>query len=177
MNHTKLWLLALILTPSTSFAFFCPTNFKQIDFGYTIEQVTEACGAPDKEETREKKPEGPQEWSYYVPQTVGTQGISSQAKGTLKTQVAFDSSGKLINISVNGIGVGSTSLCGTTVNLGDSQDKVKAACGEPPFITKGDPPPSPSGAPQVSKKITEFTYNTQPPVKMIFEDGILKEKQ
>lgn len=160
------------LLPTFSFAFFCPTNFNQIQEGDSIEQVQALCGKPDKQETVEKKAEGPQEWSYFVPQTVGMSSMNP-AQGTLKTQVTFDSSGKAINISVNGIGVGSTAICGSMIQLGDSSERIKSACGTPVLVNKQ----SPEENKEQPTKITSFTYGTTPPVTLMFENGKLMEKQ
>lgn len=167
-------LLATLFFPTLSVAFFCPTNFSQIDYGNSIEDVQRICGNPDKQETKVIKPEGAQEWSYYIPQTVASNSLSGSVSGTLKTQMAFDAQGKLINISVNGIGVGSSTICGQNIQLGDSRENVKKTCGSPSFINRQE---TDSAAPQEEKKIVEFTYNTNPPIKLIFENGKLKEKQ
>ena len=164
--------LSFILAPTLSVAFFCPTNFTQIDYGSTIEAVTAACGKPDKKETTDKDAPVPQEWSYAIPQTVSS-NYMAPTQGTLKTQMMFDSSGKAVNISVNGIGVGSTVICGKTIALGDTSDSIKAACGDPSFVNKGVP----ASGQAKSVKITTFIYNSNPPTKLIFEDGKLKEKE
>src|SRR3990167_2810502 len=101
----RFWLIAFTFLPYSAFAFFCPNNFSQIEMGNTIEQVTAACGKPTKEVTKDAEPTVPQEWSYYIPQTVSSDSLQQQS-GTLKTSVTFDKDGKAINISVNGIGVG-----------------------------------------------------------------------
>lgn len=177
MNISKsLFSFTLLVTPTLSFAFFCPSNFNQIDYGNSPEQVVQQCGKPDKESFREVKPEGPQEWSYYVPQAVATQN-SGTTQGTLKTQVTFDENGKAINISVNGIGVGSSTICGNTIQLGDTRDSIKAVCGNPSFISKAEPSTNGGVDPLQITKITEFTYNSNPPVTLVFENGILKEKR
>jgi len=92
-----------------------------------------------------------------------------QAQGTLKTSVSFDDKGKAINISVNGIGVGATTICGSNVQLGDSHDAIKTACGKPSFINKQSE--NVSEQPK-EVKVTEFNYS-QPihPSFLIFEDG------
>lgn len=176
MSHTALKLINICiisLAPTLSYAFFCPNNFNQIDFGFTTEQVIAQCGKPDKEESKDVTPEGPQEWNYYIPQTVATTGINQQKQGTLKTQMTFDSEGKAINISVNGIGVGSTTICGVPVQLGDTRDQIKSACGDPTlvnnqFTSQNAPKP---------KKVSIYTYNSNPPGVLTFEDGILTQKQ
>lgn len=161
--------LILLLISHPAFAFFCPSNFNQIAEGDSIETVTQKCGKPDKQTTKEVKEEGPQQWNYYIPQTVTTAGLSPM-QGTLKTEVSFDKNGKALNISVNGIGVGSSTICGTVIQLGDTRDMVKKACGEPAFInqqnttTTNDTPPD---------KVTEFIYNTSPPAKLTFKNGKL----
>lgn len=168
-------LIAMAIIPSVSFAFFCPTNFTQIDYGNTIEQVQQQCGKPDKIEIKELKKEGPQEWNYFIPQTVASNTMNP-VQGTLKTQVMFDKDGKAINISVNGIGVGSTLLCGNTmVQLGDTRESIKKRCGDPSFINKQETPSS--GSEAQSTKQTIFTYNTNPPISLVFENGKLVEKK
>jgi hypothetical protein len=179
MTHfAKRTLIAAMLTlaPAASFAFFCPTNFSQINFGDSIDTVISTCGKPDKQEEVKKENENvPQEWSYFVPQTVSSSNLTPQ-QGTLKTQITFDDKGKAINISVNGIGVGSTQICGSSVQLGDTRDAIKSACGNPSFINKQTAPTNGS-APEPETKVTTFFYNVNPPVKLIFENGILKDKE
>jgi hypothetical protein len=178
MNSSKLLLTAisLIIAPSISFAFFCPTNFNQIDFGMTIDQVTQICGKPNSQTESKKQNENiPQEWTYYIPQTVDMGGTNQQAQGTLKTSVSFNDKGNAINISVNGIGVGETMICGSNVHLGDSRDSVKAACGKPSSINKQT---SDETTQQKDAKITEFHYlSTNAPTILIFENGKLTEKK
>lgn len=177
-------IIFLLLNPQFSFAsFFCPTNFSQIDMGATMDQVIQTCGAPDTKEAKEVKKEGPQEWTYYITQTVATTTMTP-SQGTLKTQVTFDKSGKLINISVNGIGVGATNICGVnSIQLGDTRETVKKACGDPSFVNKqqnNPPAESDSGTTLPQQKpdqMTTFTYNSTPPVKLIFINGILTDKE
>lgn len=165
--------------PSVSLAFFCPTNFNQIDFGMTVDQVIQACGKPtDQKESVKQNDNVPQEWTYYVAQTVNMGGSNQNAQGTLKTNVAFDSKGKAINISVNGIGVGASSICGTNIQLGDDKDRIKAACGDPSFVNKSAPSAAnPATAPQ-DIKIVELIYaNGNPAATLVFENGLLKDKK
>lgn len=142
-----------------------------------MDQVIATCGKPDKQDTTTKKAEGAQEWSYFIPQTVTTPSLYS-TQGTLKTQISFDNSGKVINISVNGIGVGATTICnGFNLQLGDDRDTVKRVCGEPSFINKDANPATLPPDAQKETKVTTFIYNSTPPSKLIFENGILKEQQ
>ena len=77
-------------------------------------------------------------------------------------------------MTVNGIGVGASTVCGnTTLQLGATRDEVKAACGQPAFINKQqvDPTANPP------TKIIEFMYNSNPPQTLVFENGILKDRK
>lgn len=180
MHLKKLFLMIasfiILLIPITSFALFCPTNFNQIEIGNSIDKVKELCGKPDKEDTKKVEENVPQEWNYFVAQSVDMgMGTNQPAQGTLKTSFMFDKDGKLINISVNGIGVGATNICGTNVQLGDKQDSVKNACGDPTFVNKQTS--TATGTPTKTQEIIEFIYNTTPPIKLIFIDGKLTERQ
>jgi len=178
MNINRITLTSIILLlPTVGFAFFCPTNFQQIDYGMTIDQVTQMCGKPENKKEFTKENENiPQEWVYYIPQSVGM-GTYQTAQGTLKTSVSFDDKGKAINISVNGIGVGATSICGgANLQLGSDRDTVKAACGKPAVINKQAL--SAEDTAKQETKVTEFNYSTaNPPVVLIFENGKLTEKK
>lgn len=178
MKQTAIFLLLFLATPIKSFAFFCPTNFNQIDFGATIDQVMTQCGKPDQQMTTEVKPEakGPQEWDYYIAQTVSMNTVM-QGQGTLKTSFTFDKDDKLINISVNGLGVGATTICGNNVQLGDSRDMVKAACGTPTFVMKQSKDENANAPAVMPDKMTQFNYNSTPPVKLIFKNGVLEKKE
>ena len=175
-NRPFLIFIAFIFTTTPSFAFFCPTNFNQIFEGDTLEQVKTQCGAPAKEVTSDEKKNVPQEWTYFIPQTV-TMSNNMQTEGTLKTSISFDQSGNAINISVNGIGVGSTTICGgSSIQLGDNQEAIKSRCGKPSFINKQQADPPAEGAAPPSK-VTELTYQSNPPVVLQFLDGRLTGKK
>lgn len=169
--------LSFILSPALCHAFFCPSNFNQIDFGDSTDHVKTQCGKPDKEEEKEVEAQGPQEWSYFIPQTVAL-SANQLGQGTLKTTITFDKNGKAINISVNGIGVGGTQICGNTTNikLGDTRDAVKAACGEPAFVNK-EANANALPTTEQNKKIIIYIYNSTPPQRLTFEDGLLTKKE
>src|SRR3990167_9584669 len=160
----KKFILILLLFTTKSFAIFCPTNFTQINYGDTIDQVIQQCGQPDSQkESTQTNDNAPQEWNYYISQTVSMNALQPSTTGTLKTTVTFDNNGKAINISVNGIGVGSSAICGQQIQLGDTRDNVKAACGKPAFINKEVNPDLSTAS--SSAKITTFIYSrTLPPV-------------
>lgn len=165
-----------LLLPQLTWAFFCPNNFKQIDFGQTPEQVIAQCGKPDKKTETTEQSEGAQEWSYFIPQRVSNNTFQPQ-QGTLRTQVTFDSQNKAVSISVNGLGVGASTICGGQIQLGDSRETVKNACGEPSFVNKQNANPNTLGATPPPKKVVQFIYNSNPPVTIIFVNGKLESRQ
>lgn len=169
MNKRIYFFIGLLSFPLSSFAFLCPNNFNQIDFGNSVQQVEQQCGKADKQSTKEVAEEGPQEWNYYVPQTVLLNN-NQPASGTLKTTVTFDQAGKAINISVNGIGVGNSTICGSGIQLGNTREMIKAACGDPNTITKD----TSSDNAQKKQTITELTYGS---TILVFKNGLLAEKK
>jgi len=177
MNILK-WTVGLfILLTSPCYAFFCPNNFSQINIGDTQAQVLSACGKPIKEEKKDVDIPVPQEWTYFVVQSVsaGMNGNLDAMVGTLKTTFNFDEAGRAINISVNGIGVGGTDICGTYVQLGSTRDQVKAACGTPSNISRMSNAQL-SDKPDVipKKQQIELTYTGG---ILVFEDGVLIENR
>lgn len=176
MNIKIVLTLGLFLClPSTSFALMCPMNFNQIQPGNTMEQVLQQCGKPERQEEKNVPVEGPQEWSFFVPQTVASMNMT-QVTGTLRSSFAFDKDGRIINISVNGIGVGSTQICnGMTISLGDTREMVRDSCGKPAYINReqvSDNNPDPK-----SHKVTTLFYNTSPVTRLIFIDNKFTERQ
>ncbi len=162
----------MMLTLSTStFAMLCPTNFQSISVGDSIDMVTTACGKPLSQTTHVSTTSLPQEWNYYVKSTPTDQA-------TLKMTVAFDQ-GVVTNMSVNGIGVSNTAICGNTVQVGDTVKTVQSACGKPAFIMQGNAPQSVTGDENpASTKVTELTYNTGASiVTLTFENGRLVDKK
>jgi len=174
MKKIQTVLMITTMLPSITFALFCPTNYNIINEGMSVDQVIIACGKPDSmTESIKKNDNIPQQWSYLIPQTVNMGGTSQTAQGTLQTSVTFDDKGKAVNISVNGIGVGSTTICGgSTVQLGDDKDKVKSACGNPAFINKSSTETEPD------TKVTELKYNSgNPAMILVFENGKFVESK
>jgi hypothetical protein len=164
-------LLILLLIPTLTQAFFCPSNFSQINMGDSLDKILQQCGKPATQVDSSKEVATAQEWDYYIPQSV-QDNSGGQVTGTLKTSFTFDANGKAINISVNGIGVGSTTVCGNNVQLGDSPETVKKACGEASFINKQQSSAGlGGGTPHI--KVTELTYDSNPPVTLVFEGGVL----
>jgi hypothetical protein len=125
------------------------------------------CGAPSSQSSADSTADKPQEWTYYVKAQPSDQS-------TLRMTVAF-TSGKVTNMSVNGIGLTNTQICGgNTVQVGDSEKSVKSLCGDPAFIAQSNLP----SAAKDTVKVTTLIYNTSAePISLIFNDGKLKSRQ
>lgn len=162
--HLMLFLLLISLQCKAG---FCPTNFRTINNGDSIASVLQNCGNPSSQKTTSVPIEPPQQWDYFVHQTVAGSPLYTTT-GTLKMSVAFDANGKAINISVNGIGVGATAVCDNKpIQLGSTRDQVKTNCGVPFNVNKQT-----LGGPQ-SNQITVYTYSTNPPKSLTFKNGQL----
>jgi hypothetical protein len=165
---------SLIIYSNSSFAFFCPTNFNLIEMGNTKQQIDSICGKPKQVREKEKIPEvaTPQEWSYFVQKHIV---LETSHPGSTKVTMAFDEKGKLMNMTVNGINRSATNFCGGSIlYIGDSRDTVKKACGNPVYVNK---PPSATQNQPKPIKVTEYQYDTTPPVTLIFENDVLVEKR
>jgi hypothetical protein len=177
MNNKK-WILIVALTYSTtSFAFFCPNNFNQINMGDSLDQVLQSCGKPLQQTATATEEKAPQQWDYYLPQPGGS--FATQSQGTTKMTVTFDANGTAINITMNGLGVGSTPLCGgNTIHISDNMETVKRACGTPGFVNKqqSSAPPT-TGTPDPQNQTVTLIYSGNPPVSLIFQGGKLVEKK
>jgi len=162
------------LFSANAFAFYCPTNFNQIDMGNTQQQIEDACGKPANVVETTKAPEdnSPQEWSYFVPQNPK---LGSAIPGNIKATIAFDSKGKVINMTINGLSVATANFCSNTVvKIGTSRDVVQKSCGQPAYVGKGFNPGAPEPQP---RKLVEYRYDSNPPATLVFENGVLIEKK
>jgi hypothetical protein len=164
--------MGTLLFSTHSFALFCPTNFSLINMGDSLETVEKTCGKPASQTTTTSDKNVPQEWTYYETESVYT-NVGTPAEGTLRMVVAFVNN-QAINISVNGIGVGSTAICQGTIALGSASETVLAACGKPSFVNKQQPSEL---TPSQIIKTTVFNYNSNPPMKLIFINGKLSGKE
>lgn len=176
---TKLMVLTLssLLFSNAWADMFCPGNFNSINYGDTIDAVIAACGKPDARTTNNKKANQPQEWTYYVPAATnsGASQPSSAQAGTMKLTVAFDETGKSINISVNGSGMPQTKLCPNgQIQLGDMKSAVEAACGKATYVTQTE---AGQNATVPETEIVDLVYNASPTVTLEFENGRFKQKK
>jgi hypothetical protein len=168
-------ILLLFSTSSFSYAWVCPNNFNQIAAGDSIEKVTTVCGKPASEKKSQAGYRGPQQWQYYVTvnQPLSGSGAPAGATPTVQMSIAFVNQ-KAINITVQAQSVASTSICGPTISIGDSDDSIKKNCGSPTFIQKQD---TGNGTNEKTIEIIEYKYNTSAPNTLTFENGVLKSRK
>ena len=167
-----------MIQPALSFALMCPggESFSQYDYGMSPEQVIQACGKPaSQKESTKPMDTTAQEWSYSIPQAVYMGGSQQTANGKLITNVRFDKNGLAESITVNGIGVGQTTICGgNSIQIGATKDAVKKACGESTFIVNPAPDANTPKLPDI--KLMEFTYTSGGRnVILTFENGRLTD--
>ncbi len=178
----KLCGLTLLLISAGAFAEFCPcpSSFNLIHIGDSLSRVTQVCckpSAPPKIYKAEIPV--PEKWTYNITPPANPGGAT---QGSVELLVTFDSTKKVTNITVNAQSL-TTTNCGKTpavsfdvsqpnaIKIGDTQETVKATCGDPLFKQKGEP----QGDSQSTPIMTELNYAGPPPVMLIFENGILKE--
>lgn len=164
MNKT-LVCLALSLTINSCYAMFCPGNYNQININDSLEAVKQACGKPDTEKTQDIASNGPQEWVYFV--KTGSQSDLT----SLRMTVAFDKE-KAANITMNGVSLTTTQMCGSSISVGDDIKSVEKACGKPALINQAN------NSQAAKTKLTELTYSSgNAPIILIFENDKLKERK
>lgn len=164
MKKNFLFLAALLVLSRPAAAMFCPNGFNQINIGDTLEEVQQQCGKPDAKTEEKSAADVPQQWQYYVKS-------DPTNPASLNVTIAFVN-GKASNITVNGTSLASTSICGSSVSVGNTTDQVKSACGSPSMVTKSQ---SDSSAP--ATVITRLKYNTTPPVTLVFENNKLTKRE
>lgn len=174
-----IFLLSAIVYSNASFAILCPTNFTEIHMGESVDDVKAACGKPDGETSKDASDQGPQEWSYYVSVNQAFyQNVSQNQQATLKTTIAFDK-GKITNMSVNGVGVSNTAICGNTIQIGDTMDTTKSACGKPAFINRGtgSQTGTEDGNAKKSKNSVLTYISNGNTTTLVFDGGVLTERK
>lgn len=181
----------LFCAANPAFAFFCPTNFSQIELGNSVQQVIQACGTPTTQNTVIKSVYRSQEWVYYVKTSPFSQNTSKLNVVLLNDQVvnititenaqncqpmfpgdSSDPKTKVVCIPTTTQetkSIGSTNACGPMIRLGSTADQVQAACGQAAFVNHGQ---------QADAQITytELFYRGTPDVSLIFENGVLKNR-
>lgn len=171
MNVKKTFYITLILLFSTpTFALFCPKNFNQINIGDSLDTVAAVC-PPDEIKTYEATQMVPQEWEYFQKLAQAIE-VYPPLQGSVKMTVSFVNN-KVVNLTVNGIGVSMTEVCKGPIKLGDSMDTIKATCGSPASVAELTPPGGINPPPQ----ITDLIYHTKPPVTLVFTSGKLTERK
>lgn len=178
-------------------AMFCPTNFKSIDFGDTLEHVLLECGNPTSQKNYKNTSATQQEWDYYIKTNYFDQSNT-------KLKVLFKDE-KVVNINITEAGlvnkevcesttalvdqhtlqricnksiypvetnVVSSSLCGQIINVGDNIQKIEMACGKPAFVKQMQQLDQPAQAIEVA----ELHYEGSSGATLIFINGRLSDR-
>ena len=167
---------ASLCLSNPSFALFCPNSFNQIEIGDTIQQVEQQCGKPDGIKLSKGDDNGPQEWNFYVQPTMNnytSMRLKGSQEASVKMAIAMNDA-KVINITVNGMSLATTTLCGGhSISVGNTAQTVKSACGDPAFINKS----SASNNGEKPADITTYKYNSTPPTVLTFVNGKLQDRK
>jgi hypothetical protein len=157
--------IAACLFANASYAMLCPSNFKEIYIGDSIETVLAQCGTPDSQSSSEIQPSKPQEWVYYIKMNPTDQLF-------VRTTVAVVDD-KVANITVNGISLANTAICGgNNIQVGDAAKTIKSYCGDPAVVNETNAPPKPAAI----NKATVFIYMSPNKTALTFENGKLKSR-
>lgn len=158
-------LIGLSWVTTSSYAFFCPTNLQQINFGDSLEQVTQQCGKPNTERKILVNPDdAPQEWVF------------NNNDGTAQVRLMFIKQ-HISSITENGMPIATTNICGGNIAVNDSMDAVKLTCPAPTLINKDNNNLPKEDEKDFSTGTVEFGYQTSPPVTLVFTDGKLTGKK
>ncbi len=174
----KLLPLLSILVSSNLFALTCPNNGAVLDTNYSFAQVVQLCGVPAATKTYQKIGSVGEEWTYYK------HGFGTNTQTTLTFK-----SGKLATINIVDAGshanlncraanqlsqssqcpantqpLSASGICGMMIQAGNTQDTVRAACGNPTQITVTT---------GVASEIKELKYNGLGHTVLAFENDKL----
>lgn len=157
-------MIILLFLQTSAYAMFCPTNFNQINKGDPIETVTKLCGPPESVKQSTDNSLEPQDWSYNT-------APPFPGQGALNVQMSFNR-GVVTSININNVGVSTTNACSSVINIGDTIQKVKSACGQSTSINQGNAP----GNIRNRNSMIEFHYPGPPEVTLIFRNGKLVDR-
>lgn len=168
-------ILSLLLFSSSAFAMFCPTNFKSINLGDSMDFVIAECGAPITQYRYERAVNLSQSWDYYLK----TNPFST---ANTKLQILFKDD-KVVNLQItepssfnaevqNTRNVTTTLLCGGIVSVGDNSQKVESACGKPALVNQLEA----AAQQQPALELIALKYEGPNPATLIFENGRLSER-
>lgn len=177
--YYRILLLAIILCSfgtnlqaATFSTYYCPTTYKTVKLGDSIDAVRAACGNPTSTTTRQEQvliPVNTVKWIYTLnlKDKSGNPVLIPAFTITLRDQ-------KVIAIERNNLPTLGSSYCvqNGSVNLGDMQDSVLQACGQPNAVN------SQQDSTTSTKEVVEWVYNNgpyKPQIIFNFEGGVLKQ--
>ncbi len=170
-------------------AFYCTENNQYISPGMSMDDVEQACGAPDSTQKTQQsvtKQVPVQQLTFNIAtstfgnyQGTVTPGIQSSNiqinTGQLTTVVVESSNNRITSISVNGTSAQSLSMCGGgTFGVGDPPSMAVNSCGNP--VAENDTYKNVSTGQEEPVEIWSYIpTDYQPPFQLIFVNGQLKQ--
>lgn len=161
------------LQAATFPSYYCPTTYKTVKLGDSIDTVRAACGDPSMTTTRKGQVNTP----ITTTQWIYTLNLQNKKKNTFDSQPAFSITfrdQKVIQIERNNLPpiTGNNCVLNGLVNMGDTQDAVLSMCGQPNIVN------SRQDSNTSTKEIVEWTYNFgpyKPQIIFDFENGVLTQ--
>lgn len=158
-------------------SFVCPNTYRDVKVGDSMDIVTAACGQPTTVSTQQKQTNTPVTttvWVYSQGGVLGSLNVKGVSLSLPSLTVAFDSDQKVSSISSQGSSTSSLGYCGMgkTIHIGDSQETVKAECGEPSMVN------SQESSSTTTQNVVVWTYNYgpyKPQIIFKFENGLLNK--
>jgi hypothetical protein len=149
--------------------FVCPGSYQTIMTGFTMDQVTAACGKPTQvnEQTETQTTTGKlEQWVFSLPSIT----LNKVTVNTPQLLVTFDN-GQVTEITTNRMTGANFFSCyyQNRIKIGSSKADVVSQCGYPLFVNSIQR----AGQPQ-SIPIITWTYNNgpyQPQTTVTFRDG------
>ena len=174
----KIYALVFLVFCSNVFAasfpsYYCPTTYKTIRTGDTLDSVQANCGAPTSTTTRQVQittPVNTTQWIY----SLGGVSIKGAAFFLPSMIITFDANKTVTEIRSGGTQVIMGGSCSSTgmVKIGDPMNTVLAVCGTPNYVNNNQT------AATSTKDILEWTYSFgpyQPRIILDFENSVLTQ--
>lgn len=154
--------------------FVCPNTFKTVMTGYTMDQVTAACGQPTSSSNSQGQmtlPVKQMQWIYTLPSSTTFNGYLHAPQMV----IVFEND-QVVEVSSSTSEAASLFACYRTdrIAVGNSTTQVLQQCGSPNFINYVQ-----QARPQTVSS-TQWVYNFgpyRPQMVFIFQNGILQQIQ
>lgn len=162
-------LLPLDLQAISVSSYTCPSTYRTVQVGNSMDNVRSACGEPTSstvEAVPVNTPIETTQWIYTANVKIKDNFISTPIL------VITLQNGQVTQIEKTSLAAPLSTSCANVINFGDSQATVLSACGQPNIVN------SKQKANTNTKQITHWIYNFgpyKPQVIFDFDNGVLTQ--